>query len=98
MPKKTRSDKRTTVSLARVVWDLAEEQMKAKGFNDNFSAYVADLIRRDKERSEEKQAELKSGGLPASGSRTSYPAPTHEISRVEERPGAPAPAANTKGA
>jgi O-glycosyl hydrolase len=98
MPKKTRSDKRTTVSLARVVWEMAEEQMQAKGFNDNFSAYVADLIRRDKERSEEKQGQLKSGGLPTSGSRTSYPLPASEISRVEERPGAPTPATNTEDA
>ncbi|HXP59753.1 MAG TPA: hypothetical protein VN829_04630, partial [Dongiaceae bacterium] len=65
-------------------------QMKAKGFNDNFSAYVADLIRRDKERAEEKQANLKSGG-----SRTSYPSPSWETSRVEERPGAPAASAST---
>ena len=47
---KTRSDKRTTVSLASVVWQMAEELMETKGFNDNFSAYVADLIRRDQER------------------------------------------------
>ena len=85
MPKKTRSDKRTTVSLARVVWDMAEEQMKAKGFNDNFSAYVADLIRRDRERAEEKQANLGPGGWPASRSSTSYPPSSTEASRVEER-------------
>ena|SRR5208337_1658062 len=96
MPKRNRSDKRTTVSLARMVWDMAEEQMQAKGFNDNFSAYVADLIRRDKERSEEKQATLKPGGLPASGSRTSYPGSSWEISRAEERPGAPTAASKAK--
>ena len=45
----TRNDKRTTVSLAGIVWEMAEEQMVAKGFNDNFSAYCADLIRRDRE-------------------------------------------------
>ena len=45
-----RKDKRTTVSLAHVVWDMATESMEAKGFNDNFSAYIADLIRRDRER------------------------------------------------
>ena len=49
-----REDKRTTVSLAQVVWQMAEEMMAKKGFNDNFSAYVADLIRRDREREEEK--------------------------------------------
>jgi hypothetical protein len=46
-----RTDKRTTVSLAEVVWQMAESQMAEKGFNDNFSAYCADLIRRDRERS-----------------------------------------------
>ena len=48
-----RSDKRTTVSLAEVVWKMAEETMDAKGYNGNFSAYVAELIRRDKEKAEE---------------------------------------------
>ena len=51
---KSRDDYRTTVSLAKVVWKWAEKLMKAKGFNDNFSAYVADLIRHDKERGESK--------------------------------------------
>jgi non-homologous end joining protein Ku len=49
-----RTDKRTTVSLAEVVWQMAEANMQAKGFNDNFSSYVADLIRRDKEHQEKK--------------------------------------------
>ena len=48
--KKSRQDKRTTVSLAKVIWTMAKEMMAVKGFNDNFSAYVADLVRRDKER------------------------------------------------
>lgn len=45
-----RKDKRTTVSLAPVLWVMAEAQMERKGFNNNFSSYVADLIRRDHER------------------------------------------------
>jgi len=45
-----REDKRTTVSLAPVLWVMAEAQMERKGFNNNFSSYVADLIRRDHER------------------------------------------------
>ena len=52
-----RTDKRTTVSLAHVVWEMAEEQMQAKGFNDNFSAYCADLIRRDREKSSANNAQ-----------------------------------------
>ncbi len=40
---------RTTITLADVVWEMAAELMKLKGFNNNFSSYVADLIRRDKE-------------------------------------------------
>lgn len=45
-----REDKRTTVSLAPVLWVMAEAMMERKGFNNNFSSYVADLIRRDHER------------------------------------------------
>jgi hypothetical protein len=59
---KARKDKRTTVSLAWVVWEMAEEMMREKGFNENFSAYVADLIRRDKERAERQDADSK--GMP----------------------------------
>lgn len=54
----TRADKRTTVSLAEVIWKMAEKQMEAKGFNYNFSAYVADLIRRDKERESQRQQQV----------------------------------------
>ena len=39
---------RTSVSLHKKVGQWADEMMEARGF-DNFSAYVADLIRRDKE-------------------------------------------------
>jgi len=41
--------KRGSVSLAQVIWDKAELAMRRKGFNGNFSAYVADLIRNDSE-------------------------------------------------
>lgn len=44
-----RSDFRTTVSMSKVVWLMAEQMMDTKGFNGNFSAYIADLIRRDQE-------------------------------------------------
>ena len=47
-----RSDKRTTVSLAGVVWEMAEARMEREGYNGNFSAYIAELIRRDKRESE----------------------------------------------
>jgi hypothetical protein len=40
---------RHTVHLAEVIWRKAGECMTRKGFNGNFSAYVADLIRRDHE-------------------------------------------------
>jgi len=67
---KQRDDKRTTVSLAKVVWGMAEEMMAAKGFNDNFSAYVADLVRRDQER----QAQLPPvSSAPAHSAGTSHP-------------------------
>jgi hypothetical protein len=50
MSKHLRNDKRVTVSLAKIIWKTAENLMDLKGFNGNFSAYVADLIRRDQER------------------------------------------------
>ncbi len=40
---------RTSISLAYVVWEMAHKNMKALGYNQNFSAYVAALIRRDRE-------------------------------------------------
>lgn len=66
---KKRDDKRTTISLAQVVWAQAEFLMERKGFNKNFSAYVADLVRRDHERftmTEADRAELlrQFGGQP----------------------------------
>jgi Arc/MetJ-type ribon-helix-helix transcriptional regulator len=51
---------RATISLHKVVSEMAEELMRKKGY-DNFSAYVAELIRRDKEREEEKQEQRLSG-------------------------------------
>ena len=52
-----RKDKRTTVSLAPVLWVMAEAQMERKGFNNNFSSYVADLIRRDQAHSRRQQSQ-----------------------------------------
>lgn len=36
--------------LAPVIAEIADQMMDRRGFNNNFSAYVADLIRRDQER------------------------------------------------
>ncbi len=57
--KKKRPDKRTTVSLDKLVWKWANQMMRAKGYNENFSAYVADLIRRDKEKRDREKQEKK---------------------------------------
>jgi hypothetical protein len=53
-----------SISLSRVVSDWAESLADAKGFGTNFSAYIADLIRRDKER--EDQLKLTSQGSESS--------------------------------
>lgn len=45
------SANRTTISLTPLVWEWARAAMSKKGYN-NFTAYVADLIRRDRERVE----------------------------------------------
>jgi len=49
---------RATVSLSKVVSEMAEQLMRKKGY-DNFSAYVADLIRRDRERDEERELAMR---------------------------------------
>jgi hypothetical protein len=73
-PRKTKTGVRTTVSLAEVVWEMAEEMMDTRGFNQNFSSYVADLIRRDKEREE------------ARGKSSDYPPHRDQTALAEERP------------
>ena len=42
-----------SISLSRVVSGWADILSESKGFGTNFSAYIADLIRRDKEREDE---------------------------------------------
>lgn len=54
-----RTDIRVTISLAEEIWNIARSQMKAKGFNDNISQYVRDLIWRDKEESENRVLALR---------------------------------------
>jgi len=44
-----------SISLSRVVSVWADGLAAKKGFGTNFSAYIADLIRRDKEREDELQ-------------------------------------------
>jgi hypothetical protein len=44
------AEKRTSLLVSGVVWNAGQRQMSRKGFNGNFSAYIADLIRRDEER------------------------------------------------
>ena len=40
---------KASVSFSKTVAEWADELAKRKGFEKNFSAYIADLIRRDKE-------------------------------------------------
>ena len=82
---KNREDHRTSVSLAEVVWKLAEEMMEARGFNDNFSAYVADLIRRDRELHEAR-----------SKPRAVYPGASSHLSEFHDALPAAAPVARKK--
>jgi hypothetical protein len=39
-----------SISLSKVVSEWADELSQKKGFGSNFSAYIADLIRRDRDR------------------------------------------------
>lgn len=84
---------RTTVSLAKVIWDIAVENMASRGFNDNFSACVADLIRQDQVREAEKRL------LQQESSSSRYP--SHQVQlndQVREAPAAAAPPAKKKRA
>jgi len=56
---------KTSISLSVLVNQWAEELSAAKGF-ENFSAYIADLIRRDRERQDPKQAPASQPGKEAS--------------------------------
>jgi hypothetical protein len=60
--KTARTDTRTSVSFDRVVWDIIHRQMELRGFNNNLSGYLADLARRDEERSLELAALRKVAG------------------------------------
>jgi hypothetical protein len=51
MNRKTKIAK-TSISLSSVIMTWGKELAEDKGFADNFSAYVADLIRHDKENSD----------------------------------------------
>jgi len=42
-----------SISLSKVVSAWADKLADSKGFGTNFSAYIADLIRRDQEREEQ---------------------------------------------
>ena len=44
-----------SISLSTVVADWADKLAQAKGFGSNYSAYIADLIRRDWERESDLQ-------------------------------------------
>lgn len=47
--------KSRTISLSKVVNKWADEMMERKGY-ENFSAYMAELIRRDKEQDDNRKA------------------------------------------
>jgi Arc/MetJ-type ribon-helix-helix transcriptional regulator len=59
-----------SISLSKTVSGWADEQAEKKGFHTNFSAYIADLIRRDKERENpQAEAEVSSQRRSAAGDR-----------------------------
>jgi len=51
-----------SISLSLVVAEWADTLASKKGFGSNYSAYIADLIRRDKERDDELQVGQTSSG------------------------------------
>lgn len=67
---------KTSISISEQVDGFAQELMRKWGY-DNFSAFVAELIRREKQRDEERDRNLRSN---------TYPPHREETSLVEERP------------
>lgn len=51
---------RTSISLTNVVYEWAQTQAEKQGFLNNFSGYIADLVRRDKVAQDEREARLRS--------------------------------------
>lgn len=49
-PRRKSETEKLSVSLSKTVYSWAVELADKKGFDTNFSAYIADLIRRDRER------------------------------------------------
>ncbi len=49
-PRRKSQTEKLSVSLSKTVVSWAVELADKKGFDTNFSAYIADLIRRDRER------------------------------------------------
>jgi len=50
---------KTAISLTPIVLNWAKTLAEEKGFGSNFSAYVADLIRRDRENADKSIAAIK---------------------------------------
>ena len=75
MKKKTGAPKviKTSVSLPKVLVDFAEKHCAEEGYN-SLSAYIAELIRRDKQRWEGKDG------------KTVYPPHRDQITRIEDKP------------
>lgn len=69
--------KKTSISLSEQVDRFAQELMQKWGY-DNFSAFVAELIRREKQRDEERTSALENA--------RQYPAHRDETALAEERP------------
>lgn len=61
-PRSKPESAKLSVSLSKTVYGWAVELAEKKGFDTNFSAYIADLIRRDQERDAEKKCGGAVGG------------------------------------
>jgi hypothetical protein len=52
-----------SISLSKVVSKWADELAQKKGFGSNFSAYMADLVRRDRDREQEMELAANANSL-----------------------------------
>ena len=58
---KYKSSVKRSISLSETVSRWADELAEKRGFGTNFSAFVADLVRREKERQENLQGKIVAG-------------------------------------
>jgi hypothetical protein len=75
---------RKSISLSGAVAQWADDLAHEKGFGTNFSAYIADLIRHDRQRAEQSRAFSMAGEMPQVNSLTKGQAAEQVVAVVQK--------------